>query len=108
MTAWTSEPQDGRDWYWFDDGSATGPYVVRRCWMIAAHKRSTHPIPRAEVLAAMHEGMRALDGILVYASDTLSGRADGAEDVDWHRAGVSEIKRRASAALRALEEARRG
>lgn len=37
----------------------------------------------------------ALDGIYVYANDTLSGRDDGPDDRDWQRAGIVEIRNRA-------------
>lgn len=52
-----------------------------------------------------NELARALESIRVYASDTLSGRADGPDDRAWQREGVVEIRNRARAALAALESA---
>lgn len=37
----------------------------------------------------------ALDGIYIYANDTLSGRADGPDDRKWQRDGIVEIRNRA-------------
>jgi len=36
-----------------------------------------------------------IDGIYIYANDTLSGRVDGPDDRDWQRASVVEIRNRA-------------
>jgi hypothetical protein len=108
MTAWTSEPprEDGHYHFKRDGGQ---PFVLR---IIPAHDgvtremffvppwtwkhasedssamRSTHPIPRAEVLAAMHEVCEAAKGVMSGVALTPM------LDLD--------------AALRALEEARRG
>jgi hypothetical protein len=38
-----------------------------------------------------------IDGIYIYANDTLSGRVDGPDDRDWQRASVVEIRNRARA-----------
>lgn len=37
----------------------------------------------------------ALNGIYIYANDTLSGRADGPDDRKWQRDGIVEIRNRA-------------
>jgi len=38
----------------------------------------------------------AIDGIYIYANDTLSGRVDGGpDDREWQRAAVVEIRNRA-------------
>lgn len=36
-----------------------------------------------------------VNGIYIYANDTLSGRADGPDDRAWQRAGIVEIRNRA-------------
>ena len=46
------------------------------------------------LLAERDELRAVLDGIAVYAADTLSGRADGEADGHWHRDGFREIYRR--------------
>ena len=37
----------------------------------------------------------ALNGIYIYANDTLSGRTDGPDDRKWQRDGIVEIRNRA-------------
>lgn len=41
----------------------------------------------------------ALESVRQYGSDTLSGRIDGPDDLDWQRAAVLEMTRRARLAL---------
>jgi len=42
-----------------------------------------------------------LDGIYIYANDTLSGRVDGPDDRAWQRSAVVEIRNRARKFARA-------
>jgi len=75
--------------------------------------------PKGSVVAAISAYLAAqtdrireledvLDGIYIYANDTLSGRVDGPDDRAWQRAAVVEIRNRARkfarAALRALAQ----
>lgn len=69
------------------------------------------PTVRAAILAATAEAVEAgrndadsemretLDSIVIYASDTLSGRTDGPDDRTWQREAVRELRKRAIAAL---------
>jgi hypothetical protein len=92
MTAWTSESPRAGAWHWFDDGNDTALYVSRRGWMLSGHKRSVHPIPSAEVLAAMYE---VCEAARMVSRELAARRANHAMVV-------------MDSALRALEEARRG
>ena len=85
-------------------------YLGHRMTSLAATLRAY--ADQAEELAKLRE---ALDGIYIYANDTLSGRADGGpDDREWQRAAVVEIRNRArefasvpgavNARLRALVE----
>jgi hypothetical protein len=42
----------------------------------------------------------ALDGVVVYCTDTLSGRVDGPMDAEWYKSGMREMRTRARAALK--------
>lgn len=53
----------------------------------------------AHLIASAPELYEALDGLVVFCSDTLSGRADGATDVAWLIDGYREIRNRCRAAL---------
>jgi hypothetical protein len=61
MTAWTSEPPREGAWHWWryaDRNDAPTMLLcvdVEQSWDRADELRSTHPIPSAEALAAMHE-----------------------------------------------------
>jgi len=56
-------------------------------------------LPDLRLIAAAPELLEALEGVVQYASDTLSGRADGPQDVEWHRDGWREIRSRARSAI---------
>ena len=69
---------------------------------LAAERDSLRNQVEAEAIAASayrdeRDALReALDGIYIYANDTLSGRADGGpDDRAWQRAAVVEIRNRA-------------
>lgn len=49
----------------------------------------------AKLTAKLEEITDAVDGIYIFASDTLSGRTDGPDDREWQREGVVEIRNRA-------------
>lgn len=124
MTAWTSEPPREGAWYWVQLRHEREPRVcfvrVPDCWM-DGDKRSVHPIPSAEVLAAMHEGIEALKEVVPPGDDwwcpTCKEALDGSRVTFYERCdtcgtylgGVADPKWlvKARAALRALEEARR-
>ncbi len=105
MTAWTSEPPTPGEWYWFEGNDGQFYFVDCRRDLPKGARRSTHQIPRAEVLAAMVQ-VCALAPKLVKGID------------DWNAAVQGIVGRRPEhtwgdlegmrAALRALEEARRG
>jgi len=57
------------------------------------------PMPPADQTAEVERLRDVLDGIEVYASDTLAGPADGLSDTTWYLEGVREIRARARAAL---------
>jgi hypothetical protein len=96
MTAWTSEPPREGAWHWwrYDNGEATVLHCVdiEGAWEPRVDLRSVHPIPRAEVLAAMHE---VCDAARLVSRELAARRANYAMVV-------------MDSALRALEEARRG
>ncbi len=57
---------------------------------------SNQPAPD---IAAENKRLReALDSIIVYGADTLSGRADGPSDAAWYREAVREMRNRARSA----------
>jgi hypothetical protein len=102
-TAWTSEPpREGADydpaheeaWYWVRPKVPTPGFVdlypteLKSDAQLEHYERSVHPIPSAEVLAAMHEVCEAAKGVMSGVALTPM------LDLD--------------AALRALAEARRG
>lgn len=64
--------------------------------------RPTEDALRSErdALRAENERLRdALDSVLIYGGDTLSGRIDGPSDIGWYRDGIREMRNCASAAL---------
>ena len=68
---------------------------------LADLKRAAAPQP-AEAPRSEAETLRAaLDSIVVYGTDTLSGRIDGPDDRNWQRAAVRVMRDRAHAALEA-------
>lgn len=71
---------------------------------VADKKHAQSPQPRAAIETATDpsaENKRlreALDSIIVYGADTLSGRADGPSDAAWYREAVREMRNRARSA----------
>jgi hypothetical protein len=57
----------------------------------------TQPDELRRLHAVNAELQELIDGIYIYANDTLSGRVDGPDDRDWQRASVVEIRNRARA-----------
>lgn len=51
------------------------------------------------LIAAAPELYEALNGLIVFCSDTLSGRADGPSDTAWLKDGYREIRERCRIAL---------
>jgi hypothetical protein len=95
MTAWTSEPPREGAWYWVESTAyLPGRPKIQRVWTkddpwdSCGERRSTHEIPSAEVLAA-------LENLAATVRREIDAGADGNSD-------------NIDAALRALEEARRG
>ena len=68
---------------------------------LALQKDTCHRIAvaRDEYKYSCSELVKALEGIEIYQSDTLSGRIDGLEDRNWFRDGIKEILKRAKEAL---------
>lgn len=76
-------------------------YAADHRYALAVDDLNTNaPADIATLLAEVRRLRGALEGVRVYGSDTLSGRADGgADDREWQREAVLEMTKRARAAL---------
>ena len=97
------QPQPVSAWHavadWLRDNYQDHPTISDLCDAMVA---AAPPPPAADVKCGTRD---ALESILRYGMDTLSGRADGPDDREWYYAGVWELVRRARAAL---DEAAKG